>query len=1157
MILLASLVGAGGGWLLGTENGTQMLLTQSVRQFGGTVTDVRGSVLQGLSVGRLTISLPEVALDIVELRLDVQWRDIIRRRVHLRELSAQSLHVALNATTASSAASASLPVLPLQWVVDKLALGQFTLTQQGEVLPLQVRGLEASLRATAAGGTLLLSRLHLQHALAQGDFQGQADLLAMAEPWPFIVSLQAATRVAAADSPLCVRPGLGPGLGPALAAPCRVALQLEARGSLNEVALQLQGKGEGLHFEATSLWAPRTALPLLNMRLDLHLADGSDGWATLKQQQLSKAEGSLSTLSGALALNRLDVGQLLGGAGAPARVTAQANFDVQLHDLFSFKRATLALTVASGSYWNGEPLSAAIKGEILADQAAPSMQAGMPAAGARDLPIVKLRNLDIDVRLGPNRIFAQGTLSHTDSVVKLEANMPRLAAFWPSLAGAATVKGRLMGTSNHHRGELAVHYIPHHSASEILGRAPWQAALRFSGGWREGVPEASVAGWRGTLTQVNAQHAGFTLMLDRSLDVAFVPQALPPQWQWEVGAVGIHLIFPRGEQIAIEHKVSRAGGDRWEIAGKANNFVFTAAMAHQITSALASQRMHILQRRASQVNKGPAESQRRVVLDAMWHFRFDGALAGQARLIYRGGDLHIAADPPIPLSLQALRLDVTAMPVAPLSSHVEAKLTLKTAQMGWLDASGSATLTGLMLDPKQLMRAKADVNIDNMTWLAPFIGDKLVIDGILKAHIRAQGTLDGRWHTQGAIQGEKLRIVRVDDGARLLDGTLSARLDDDKLIVDTLNFPALQRVLPADRRTREWITHEADAAGGYVEASGVWNLWQSRGQARINMHRFPALQRADRYAMVSGQVNIDASLSRIAIAGALKADAGWFSLEILQEVPALDDDVYVRRAGGASDASATPLAVSLDLDVDMGPRFFITGMGLDASLLGAIHIDMQGGRLHGMGALRTRGSIEAYGQKLQLRRGTLTFQGKLENPVLDIEALRTGQQVEAGIKVGGTAQRPRIDLFSQPDVSEVEKLSWLILGRGPDESGSDAALLLSVGNALLSGEQPFYKQFGLDEVSIRSGAIGSSGSLLPDQTVAGSTNRDSNSSLATQFLVASKRFANGITLSMEQALAGTDTVVRFSYRLTRSLSLDIKGGGVNGIAVVYRLLFDN
>ena len=52
-------------------------------------------------------------------------------------------------------------------------------------------------------------------------------------------------------------------------------------------------------------------------------------------------------------------------------------------------------------------------------------------------------------------------------------------------------------------------------------------------------------------------------------------------------------------------------------------------------------------------------------------------------------------------------------------------------------------------------------------------------------------------------------------------------------------------------------------------------------------------------------------------------------------------------------------------------------------------------------------------------------------------------------------------------------------------------------------------------------------------------------------------FANGITLSVEQALAGSDTVGRASYRLARGLSLDLKGGSVNGIELVYRTFFGN
>jgi len=299
---------------------------------------------------------------------------------------------------------------------------------------------------------------------------------------------------------------------------------------------------------------------------------------------------------------------------------------------------------------------------------------------------------------------------------------------------------------------------------------------------------------------------------------------------------------------------------------------------------------------------------------------------------------------------------------------------------------------------------------------------------------------------------------------------------------------------------------------------------------------------------------VRAEMPRIEITGELKADAGWASLEILSGVPTLDDDVIVVRHDQPVQAPS-PVRLSMVMKVDLGPRFYLTGMGLDSGLVGSLEIRLADGRLTGIGALRTRGGrFEAYGQKLHLRRGTITFQESLDNPLLDIEALRLGEQVEAGVRIGGTARRPRIDLVSYPDVSDVEKLSWLVLGRGPDESGNDAALLLSIGAALLGDGEPFYRQFGVADVAIRSGAMGSSGSLLPDTTVASSVFRSSSADLETQFLVASKRIADGVTFSVEQGMSGSETVARLSYQLSRRLSVDLKGGGVNGIELVYRML---
>jgi translocation and assembly module TamB len=462
--------------------------------------------------------------------------------------------------------------------------------------------------------------------------------------------------------------------------------------------------------------------------------------------------------------------------------------------------------------------------------------------------------------------------------------------------------------------------------------------------------------------------------------------------------------------------------------------------------------------------------------------------------------------------------------------------------------------------------------MSDIGWVDIFTGDATEVGGSIKADVNFEGTPDvpnSPWRTNGTISGTGLRFIRIDDGVRLVDGTLAARLQDDSLILQSLRFPTAERVTPGDSRIRDYLK-TADAQGGYLSASGNWSLSKSTGTISIDVHRYPAVQRSDRYIMLSGKIDLNAALPRLSISGNLTADCGWVSLEVLSQVPTLDDDVKIIRVGtrpgdgggdssGDDSGSSGPLAINMDLKVDLGSRFYITGMGLDAGLAGALDIRDADGRLTGVGAVRTRsGRIDAYGQRLQITQGVITFQGALDNPLLDIEALRVNQQVQAGVKVTGTARRPRIDLVSIPDVSEVEKLSWLILGRAPNQGGNDAALLISAGTSLLGGGEPFYKRFGLDDVSMRSGTIGSSGSLLPDQTVASQVTQSStDSTLATQFLVASKNFSNGVTLSVEQAMAGSQTVGRLSYRLARHWSVDLKGGGVTGLALVYRTFFED
>mgnify|MGYP000039875964 CR=1 FL=1 len=51
-------------------------------------------------------------------------------------------------------------------------------------------------------------------------------------------------------------------------------------------------------------------------------------------------------------------------------------------------------------------------------------------------------------------------------------------------------------------------------------------------------------------------------------------------------------------------------------------------------------------------------------------------------------------------------------------------------------------------------------------------------------------------------------------------------------------------------------------------------------------------------------------------------------------------------------------------------------------------------------------------------------------------AERVRSRIEAGVQISGTAQKPVVRLISDPDLPEVEKLSWLVLGHGPEQGGA-------------------------------------------------------------------------------------------------------------------------
>jgi len=168
----------------------------------------------------------------------------------------------------------------------------------------------------------------------------------------------------------------------------------------------------------------------------------------------------------------------------------------------------------------------------------------------------------------------------------------------------------------------------------------------------------------------------------------------------------------------------------------------------------------------------------------------------------------------------------------------------------------------------------------------------------------------------------------------------------------------------------------------------------------------------------------------------------------------------------------------LDLGVELGRDFRFTGEGLDTRLAGRVQITTSpAGALTAKGTIRAvAGTFYVFGQKLDIDRGRLLFDGPVDNPGLDVVALRKNLAVEAGVELTGTVKSPIVRLVSNPPVPDGEKLSWLLTGQGLDRANRNDLAMLGAASASLLGQnqRPITTQIanrlGLDDISVRAEA---------------------------------------------------------------------------------------
>ncbi|WP_426205426.1 translocation/assembly module TamB domain-containing protein [Pseudomonas sp. TWP3-1] len=385
--------------------------------------------------------------------------------------------------------------------------------------------------------------------------------------------------------------------------------------------------------------------------------------------------------------------------------------------------------------------------------------------------------------------------------------------------------------------------------------------------------------------------------------------------------------------------------------------------------------------------------------------------------------------------------------------------------------------------------------------------------------------LTGRLNGSGTISGGLL-APQVNGMVQLSDGEVSG--------------PELPLELQA-------LQLQAVIAGETVQVNGGWKSGKS-GQGSLNGNiawgqalvvdlalkgtQLPVTVEPYAKLEVAPDLKISMAGDELKIAGKVLVPKGEITVRELppSTVKVSDDTIIV---GQQTEQGKPPLAMKMDIDVVVGQdKLSFAGFGLTANLQGQVHI---GDNMDTRGELWLNdGRYRAYGQRLTVRRARLLFAGPLDQPYLDIEAIRQTDDVIAGIRLSGSAEQPTTQIFSEPAMSQEQALSYLVLGRPLSTTGEDNNMLAQAALGL--------------------GLMGSSGvtSGLAKDLGIQDFQLDTQGSGDTTSVVASGNLTEKLSLRYGVGVFEPASTIALRYKLSKKVYVEVASGVASSLDIFYK-----
>jgi translocation and assembly module TamB len=420
-----------------------------------------------------------------------------------------------------------------------------------------------------------------------------------------------------------------------------------------------------------------------------------------------------------------------------------------------------------------------------------------------------------------------------------------------------------------------------------------------------------------------------------------------------------------------------------------------------------------------------------------------------------------------------LRADLVGAAIShKLASGRTERITLGTGLVT-VDASQSTVKSAVTLDAGEVGTIKGHLDAQRSTNLwqdMPVIGEVHVQTaelGFISLYAPEIDRVSGKLVTDLAITGTL--------GTPLLEGAL--KLSDAEIDLYQVNLAMRGAQLEA-KLLKNGLDFSGSAriGAGNVNTSGrlEWRDAMPYGKFRIEGQNLRVVDVPEAQIEASPGLDFNIEGRRIEVTGAVKVPyAKIVPADLANAVRASSDEVLV---GAETEDPSKRFEVVTGISLTLGDKVSIDTLGLTARLTGTITLrtGTTDDITRGAGELSIEeGNYTAYGRRLDIERGRLVFNGgPVNNPGVDIRAIKQYPDVKAGVNVRGTLLQPRLSFFSEPSLPQSQIVSLILAGgslesaqnrSNPGQAGNE---LLAQGGAILA--QQLGSRVGIEDVSLES-----------------------------------------------------------------------------------------